>query len=126
MSKERCYNLFLFVTGSDRMIRELGAAAHELEGADADLLRTLQGLVRADVAYATRRPVPPRYQTLAGGVAVPGVMPFDAYALLFEQGRNLEPFEDLFRELGGVPANPLVCVTPVVDGKPVVEAVVRF
>jgi hypothetical protein len=40
-------------------------------------------------------------------------------------GRQAEFFEEIFRDLGA-PKNPLICVNPIVYGKPMIQAVERW
>jgi hypothetical protein len=42
-------------------------------------------------------------------------MPYSKFAKLESQGLQFQLFEEIFSKYG-VPQNPLVCVTPVVDG----------
>jgi hypothetical protein len=43
-------------------------------------------------------------------------MPYRKFSKLEKRGRQFELFEEIFSSLN-VPQNPLICVTPVLDGK---------
>ena len=43
-------------------------------------------------------------------------MKYNKFARLEEKGRQFELFEEIFSNFN-IPENPLICVTPVVDGK---------
>jgi hypothetical protein len=47
-------------------------------------------------------------------------MPYSKFAKLEKRGRQFELFEQIFSSFN-VPERPLVCVTPVVDGKIISE-----
>ncbi len=47
-------------------------------------------------------------------------MKYNKFARLESKGRQFELFEEIFQRFQ-VPQNPLICVTPVVDGKILAE-----
>lgn len=117
MNAEPVYNLFLFVANG--VIVELGASVHALEGCDADKLKQLQDLVGEDHLRCHRYPVPDQFAMSVNGAIVFGrfryaswrQLPLDKQVLLLEQ---------MFEELRA-PRNPLMVITPIVDGTPRVE-----
>jgi len=121
---ERIFNLFLEI--KDHMIYELGAACHELDGSDEVKLSFLQRQVQSDSQNAKRYPIPERYQIIDQATKHrTSALNYDTYILLSEAGKHLEVFEDIFEDLHA-PADPLVVITPIVDGSPRVDALERF
>jgi hypothetical protein len=122
--KEKLSNLFLFVMGD--ITHEIGAVCHEQAGSDAEKLAFLQSQVATDFPAAKRYSVPDRYLLAGdGGAAVSGGLRYQSYLQLAAMGRQAEFFEEVFQELGA-PKNPLMCVTPIVYGKPMIQAVERW
>jgi hypothetical protein len=122
--RERVFNLYLYIDSD--LITELGAVAYDSEGTDPAKLRFLQSRAPLDYASARRAPVPVRYLRLERGQQEPvAALRYEAYLWLSRLGRHLEVFEELFEELAAPPA-PLVCITPVVDGRPRIDAIREF
>jgi hypothetical protein len=120
---EKTFNLFLFVDGDP--IIQLGACCHEQEGSDRQKLSFLQSRVEADLPGAERFPIPDRYKLVRpGGTGTTGLR-YQSYLDLSRLGKHLELFEEVFVHFGA-PNNPLMCITPVVDGKPRVDTVTGF
>jgi hypothetical protein len=101
-SRESTFNLFLYVT--DSTITSLGVAVHELQGSDEEKTAALQAMVELDFQKATR------YE-LASPV------PFVRYEALVRLGQTLAFFEEVLLAIGAS-AEPLVVITPVLNGKP--------
>ena len=119
--KEKVFNLFVFVT--DEVIHETGAVCHERNGTDKEKLAYLQAQVQADLPNAKRYSVADRYVLVRpGSPGTPGRLRYQSYQELASIGRHTEFFEEVFQHLCG-PDNPLMCVTPIVDGRPRVDAV---
>lgn len=104
--KEIVYNLFLFVE-SDYVVA-IGAVEHELPGSDNQRIAELQTAVAEDAKRTSRRPITP--------------FPWDTYVALQRLGKSLEIFEEVFMEMNA-PQDPLVVVTPIVDGTPRIDFV---
>lgn len=121
--KEKVFNLFLFI--ENEVIVELGACCHEWGGADAHKLAFLQREVSADLAKATRFPMPKRYHLVFPDGATGTGLQYQSYQQLAAMQQHLDLFEEVFIQLAA-PQNPLICITPIVDGKPRVEAITRF
>lgn len=115
---ERVFNLFYFARAD--VIEELGAAVHEADRSDEEKAMFLQSLVETDYKSCRRFPVPQR--GTPSGARVP--MSVQSYNTLLRLGRDLELFEEIFDDLGAG-ANPLHCVTGIVDGKPKIDLVVQ-
>lgn len=125
--RETVYNLFLFV--EDGIITGLGVTSHEVGGSDTEKVALLQRNVRDDLATVRRFPVPSRFKVkgVAGGREriVSGLLTFERYRQLAEANDHLDVFEELFNAIGA-PPDPLMCITPVVDGAPRVDGVANF
>jgi hypothetical protein len=122
-SSEKTFNLFLFVDGD--VVIQLGVCCHEQEGSDSHKLSFLQARVKADLAAATRFPLPDRYQLIRPGGSKTTGLRYESYMQLSQLGRHIELFEEIFSHFGAS-ANPLMCITPVVDGTPRINAVMQF
>jgi hypothetical protein len=122
--KEKLFNLFLFVTGN--IIHEIGAVCYEQSGNDAQKLAFLQSQVATDFPATKRYPVPDRY-ILAGdrAAAVSGGLRYQSYLQLKAMGKQTEFFEEVFYDLGA-PQNPLMWVTPIVNGQPMIQGIERW
>jgi hypothetical protein len=105
--RETAYNLFLYVEGS--LVKQLGIAAHMLEGTDQEKVGALQVLVDKDYKTAKRMNAKEGFE-------------YRQYQGLMRLGRQLEVFEPLFRECNA-PINPLVVITPIVDEHPRILAI---
>lgn len=105
--KETVYNLFLYVEQS--LINELGVAIHELDGTQEEKLSTLQMRTGQDYKIAKRYKVKSKFK-------------WSEYEGRMRLGRHLEVFEDIFRDCNA-PINPLVVITPIVDGVPRILAI---
>lgn len=105
--KETVYNLFLYVEQS--LIKALGVAIHELDGTQEEKVSALRVLVEQD--YKTAR----KYK-------VTGKFEWSEYEGRMRLGRELEVFEEIFRDCKA-PSNPLVVITPIVDEAPRILAV---
>ena len=117
--KERIFNLFLII--SDDIIREIGAVCYEQSGSDAQKLVFLQSKVIEDLEKAKRYPVPNRYVLVSEKKpGIPGLIRYKSYLDLAITGDQLEFFEEVFADLKA-PQNPLMCITPIVDGKPLID-----
>ena len=121
-ASEKIFNLFLFVDGE--LITKLGGVCHEKSGSDRDKLSFLQANVNDDLPNAIDFSVPGRYQLATSSGLKPGLR-YEGYMRLAELGKRLEVFEEIFAHFNG-PPDPLSCITPIVDGKPKIEAVTRF
>ena len=76
----------------------------------------LQSLVETDYKKCQRFRV--HRGTILSGVELP--MSVDSYVALTRLGRHLELFEEIFAQFDAG-ANPMCCITPIVDGKPKID-----
>ncbi len=121
---EKIFNLFLFI--SDTVIVEIGVKTYELgdfQASDDDKQSFLLSRVLTDFSEAQRFPLPSRYKILdiGTGELVSGISS-NVWQSLCESGRHLEVFGEALTLLGSSDA-PLFCLTPVVDGKPIVQEI---
>jgi hypothetical protein len=103
-------NIYL-VIDSGKVI-EFRVAAYEKEGGDDYKIRFLKGRAAKDFEKTYKFDAP----TDKNG----SYMPYKKFARLEQRGRQFELFEEIFSSFK-VPQNPLICVTPVVDGKILAE-----
>lgn len=117
---EPTFNLFLFI--SDEVITGIGATVRKQSGTDTEKLRCLQDSVADDCRVCKRYQVPARYVMVRDGRAHQRRIGYVAFKQLASIGRQIEFFEEVFQDLGA-PQNPLMVVTPVVDGHPRIDDV---
>jgi hypothetical protein len=111
--KESIFNLFVFV--EHEYIRRLGAVAHEVEGSDSEKVAYLRAKAASDAGMAGQHQVPSRYTfRQEDGTYIPGIN-YRLFQQMTFGGRLFEVFEEVFDGLGAS-SQPLVVVTPVVDG----------
>lgn len=114
--KEQVFNLFYFAKAG--FIEELGVVAHELRGTDEEKGALLQSLVETDYKNCQRFHVT-RRKNLSG---TERPMSVESYMALTRLGRHLELFEEIFAYFDAG-ANPMCCITPIVDGTPEVDII---
>lgn len=126
LAAEPVFNVFLFIDGADDVIRAVGIVRHERDGSDARKLAFLQGAVAADLPNAKRFRVPDTFvRRDSTGEVRTREFGYAAFKTLVAENPALamEMYEGAFAGIGA-PANPLMCVTPVIDGVATVEGVV--
>lgn len=99
-------NIYLIIE-NDYVI-EFRAAAYEMEGGDDNKIRFLKSKAEEDFQNAYHFDAPQNKQGK--------FMQYRKFAKLEDKGRQFELFEEIFQKFK-VSQNPLICVTPVVDGK---------
>ncbi len=116
---EILFNLFLFF--SNNIITDIGVVSHLLDGTDEEKLSFLQAQVSNDFKNAKIFPIPSEFSRSDGTVHP---VPFysEKYNALCRLGRQLKLFEQIFQTLNA-PKEPLVVITPIVDGKIVIDQV---
>jgi hypothetical protein len=116
--KERIFNLFLYIHGPAEIIEELGVVPHTVDGTDAEKLKHLQAAVESDHPDAKRYPVSDRYAIQEADKPLQrGRITYATFR------RKIDPnefFEEVFADYGAGP-DPLMCVTCIVEGKPVID-----
>ena len=115
---ETVANLFLYVEGE--VIKGLGAVAHDLYGDDREIVAFLQGRAAVDASRAARYPLPVACIKSWLGIDAEQGLSFEVYSYLARTGNALRLFEGPLQDFKA-PEKPLVCITPIVDGKPRID-----
>lgn len=104
--EETILNIYLIIDKGK--VIEFKAKAYKMEGFDDEKIQFLKENARKDFnsSYVFEAPSNKRGEFMA----------YNKFAKLEEQGMHYELFEEIFSNFS-VPENPLICVTPVVDGK---------
>jgi endonuclease IV len=99
-------NIYLVIAND--LVVEFRVIAYEMEGGDETKIEFLKSKAKKDFdkAYHFNAPVNSKGK----------FMPYRKFSKLEKRGRQFELFEEIFSSLN-VPQNPLICVTPVLDGK---------
>jgi hypothetical protein len=99
-------NIYIIINSGN--VVEFRAVAYEKEGGDDRKIEFIKSKAVEDFekAYHFNAPVN-KYGKF---------MPYRKFAKLEDRGRQFELFEEIFTKFS-VPQNPLICVTPVLDGK---------
>jgi hypothetical protein len=104
--KEKILNIYLVINKG--FVEEFRAVGYEQEGDDDEKISFLKSRVREDFSSAYRFDSP---RNKFGQF-----MPYRKFSKLESTGRQYQLFEEIFSRFS-VPENPLICVTPVVDGE---------
>lgn len=99
-------NIYLIINNG--YVEEFRAIGYEMEGGDDNKIKFLKSKAEEDFVRAYHFDAP----TNAKGK----FMSYNKFYKLEKRGRQFELFEEIFENFE-VPQNPLICVTPVVDGK---------
>ena len=99
-------NIYLIIKNG--FVEEFRALGYEMEGGDDNKIKFLKSKAEEDFERA--------YHFDAPKNAKGQFMPYRKFSKLEKRGRQFELFEEIFENFK-VPQNPLICVTPVVDGK---------
>jgi endonuclease IV len=99
-------NIYLII--NNNLVVGFRAIAYEIEGGDDNKIKFLKSKAGEDFdkAYHFDAPVNSKGE----------FMPYRKFSKLEKRGRQFELFEEIFSSFK-VPQNPLICVTPVLDGK---------
>jgi hypothetical protein len=103
-------NIYLVI--NDGNVVEFRAVAYQKEGGDDYKIRFLKGRAPKDFNKGYKFDAP---QDKEGRF-----MPYKKFARLEQRGRQFELFEEIFTQFK-LPEKPLICVTPVMDGKILAE-----
>lgn len=99
-------NIYLIIENG--MVVGFKAKSYKQEGDDYDKIQFLKERAAGDFESAVKFDAP---QNERGKF-----MKYSMFAKFEKQGMHFQLFEEIFRTCG-VPENPLICVTPVVDGE---------
>ena len=100
--------LNIYIIINDNKVVEFRAVGYEKEGGDDRKINFLKSKAVEDFEKA--------YHFSAPSDKNGNFMPYRKFARLESRGRQFELFEEIFKNFN-VPENPLICVTPVLDGK---------
>ena len=103
---ETILNIYL-VIDNDRVIG-FKAKSYQQEGSDDSMIKFLKEHAREDFSSAYNFDAPQNKRGM--------FMKYSHFSKLESQGMQYRLFEEIFEQFK-VPENPLVCVTPVVNGK---------
>jgi len=103
---ETILNIYLVI--NDGYVVEFRAAAYEREGGDDNKIEFLKLHASADFNNA--------YKFDAPSDKYGKFMKYRKFSKLESRGMHFQLFEEIFSSFN-VPEHPLICVTPVVDGK---------
>lgn len=99
-------NIYLII--NDGYVIEFRAVAYEMEGGDDNKISFLKSKVHEDFQRSYRFSAPANKRGK--------FMKYPKFSKLESQGMQYQLFEEIFANFN-VPQNPLICVTPVVNGK---------
>ena len=99
-------NIYLII--NEGMVVEFRAISYQMEGGDDYKIGFLKKQVEEDYSRA--------YHFDAPSDKHGKFMSYNKFAKLEKRGRQFELFEEIFSNFN-IPEKPLICVTPVVDGK---------
>jgi hypothetical protein len=100
--------LNIYIVINDECVVEFRAIAYEMEGGDEIKIKFLKSKTKDDFAKAYHFDAPVNSKGK--------YMPYRKFSKLEKRGRQFELFEEIFSSYK-VPQNPLICVTPVLNGK---------
>ncbi len=103
---ETILNIYLII--NNNYVEEFRAVGYEKEGGDDNKIHFLKNRVNEDFKTAYKFDAPKNKKG--------EFMKYHKFAKLEKQGMQFQLFEEIFSHFS-VPENPLICVTPVVDGK---------
>jgi hypothetical protein len=99
-------NIYLIINNG--LVEEFRAVAYEKEGGDDNKIKYLKSRANEDYNKAYKFDAP---QDKEGKF-----MSYKRFHKLEKRGMHFQLFEEIFSKFN-VPQNPLICVTPVVDGE---------
>lgn len=99
-------NIYLIIENG--FVTAFRAKGYEMEGGDDNKIEFLKQRAKEDFEHAYHFDAP---QNSKGEF-----MKYKSFSRLEQQGRHFELFEEIFSNFK-LPEKPLICVTPVLDGK---------
>lgn len=100
--------LNIYIIIENNKVIEFKAVSYEMEGGDDNKIKFLKAHAPDDYKDALSFYAPCDKNG--------NFMPYGSFSKLEKKGRQFELFEEIFSHFK-VPSNPLICVTPVQDGK---------
>lgn len=111
---DRIFNLFIFTDG--KLVLEIGASVHEYLENDQKSEEFLKNRVYTDFETCEKYQLPSFLHDLNKD----GTLNYTRYFSRVRLGRGFEVFEEIFNDYSAT-AEPLACVTIVVNGKPEID-----
>lgn len=106
MMNEIILNIYLIINNG--LVEEFRVVSYKMEGGDDRKIEFLKSQAKEDYPKAIKFDAPTdKYEKF---------MEYKKFHKLEKRGMHFQLFEDIFQQYG-VAENPLVCVTPVVDGE---------
>lgn len=104
--EETILNIYLII--DDDLVTGFKAKAYQQTGSDNEKIVFLKKNAKSgfETAFYFDSPIDKRGKH----------MPYNRFAKLEKQGMHYQLFEEIFQKFD-IPDNPLVCVTPIVDGE---------
>lgn len=99
-------NIYLIINNG--LVEEFGVVSYEMEGGDDRKIEFLKSRARTDYPKAVKFDGPSDKNE--------NFMSYNKFHKLEKRGMHFQLFEDIFQKYS-VPENPMICVTPVVDGE---------
>ncbi len=99
-------NIFLIINND--LVEEFKAASYKIDGTDEEKIEYLKSKVNSDFEKSYHFDAPKDNKGK--------FMNYNKFSKLEKKGRHFELFENIFTSFN-VSEHPLVCVTPVVNGK---------
>jgi hypothetical protein len=103
---ETILNIYLIIENG--YVIEYRANAYEIDGDDEDKIKYLKGMVKEDFSRA--------YKFDAPSDKYGRFMKYHKFTKLEDRGKHPNLYEEIFNQFE-ISERPLICVTPVVDGK---------
>lgn len=103
---ETILNIYLVIDSG--VVVEFKAKGYQMEGRDSEKIKFLKDRVEDDLPSAFRFDAPIDRNG--------NFMKYNKFAKLEKQGMHFQLFEEIFSKFE-IPESPLICVTPIVDGK---------
>ncbi len=104
--KEIILNIYLIIENGE--VTNFKALSYDREGSDEEKIRFLKDNAEADFTKADDFDAPCDNKG--------NLMSYNRFSKLEKQGMHFTLFERIFKTFN-VPENPLICVTPIVDGE---------
>ncbi len=122
--KEHIVNVFLFT--DDGIIREIGSLWYCRDGTDEEKIAFLQSAV-SHFKLAVREAIPKWCMMVKDGRTERGAILHESFNELLQSGMLWQLMEEtVFQHCTQAPRNPLMVITPVVDGTIRVESVLEL
>jgi hypothetical protein len=110
--KEKIFNLYFY--SNNNIINKVGAVCHELEGTTSSKINFLKCRVNIDYKNAMIFDIPEFIESINSSLIINSI-DYTTYRDLCNSGNALIIFENVF-QVYDAPENPLVIISPVVDG----------